>query len=248
VLSPSVSLLYKPLGNLSLYATYADSVEQGESAPAGTANANQILNPYRDVEYEAGIKYAPVHGFLLTAAGFRMTRPLAQTVAAGNLFEVVGTQRNWGGELFGQGDISPALSVLGGVTYIDARLLGATVPGTNGGRVVGVPKLKSDLSADWHPAFARGFALTGAFHYESDRAATNIGNSYAPPYATVDLGARYAAHWFGINEVARLNVINVGDKRYFSSIADGNIVGSPGANTAYPGAPRTVLASLEFDL
>jgi iron complex outermembrane receptor protein len=150
--------------------------------------------------------------------------------------------------LFGQGSLTPSLSLLGGVTYIDARLIGTGVVATNDKRVVGVPQFKSDVSADFHPAIAGGFAVTGTVHYESDRAATNINNSFAPAYATVDLGLRYNAAWFAHHETLRLNVINVGDKRYFSSIADGNIVGSPGANTAYSGAPRTVLASLEFDL
>ena len=249
VLSPTVSLIARPDDRLSLYATYANNVEQGESAPAGTANANQILSPYRDIQYEAGAKYQLTPGFLVTAAGFRMTRPLATTNATTNIFAVVGTQRNWGGELFGQGSLTPSLSLLGGVTYIDARLVGTGVAATNNGRVVGVPEFKSDVSADFHPAILSGFALTGAVHYESDRAATNVNNSFAPAYATFDLGARYNAGLFGHHETLRLNVINLGDKRYFSSIADGNsIVGSPGANTAYSGAPRTVLASLEFDL
>ncbi|MDH7637770.1 TonB-dependent receptor [Sphingomonas oryzagri] len=248
VVSGTASLIYKPIEVVTLYATYSNSVEQGETAPAGTANANQILSPYRDRQYEAGVKYQVTPGFLLTAAGFRMTRPLATTDAATNIFAVVGTQRNWGGELFGQGAVLPSLSLFGGVTYIDARLVHSGVLATNDKRVVGVPKFKSDVSADFHPAFAGGFALTGTFHYESDRAATNLNNSFAPAYATVDLGARYNAAWFGHHETVRLNVINVGDKRYYSSIADGNIVGSPGANTAYSGAPRTVLASVEFDL
>ncbi len=247
VLSPTVSLIYKPVDALTFYATYADSVEQGETAPTTAANSNQILSPYRDRQYEAGIKYQLTPDFLITAAGFRMTRPLAQIDAA-NVFEVVGTQRNWGGELFGQGSPTSSLSLLGGVTYIDARLLDTGVAATDDGRVVGVPHFKSDVSADFHPAAAGGFALTGAVHYESDRAATNTNTSFAPSYATVDLGMRYSAAWFAHHETLRVNVINVGDKRYFSSIADGNIVGSPGANTAYSGAPRTVLASLEFDL
>ncbi len=100
-----------------------------------------------------------------------------------------------------------------------------------------MPHFKSDVSADFHPAVARGFALTGAVHYESDRAATNTNTSFAPSYATVDLGVRYNAAWFDHHETLRVNVINVGDKRYFSSIADGNIVGSPGANTAYSRRP-----------
>ena len=248
VLSPTVSLTYKPMPAVTLYATYANSVEQGETAPAGTANVNQILSPYRDEEYEAGAKYQVTPGFLITAAGFRMTRPLATTNAVTNLFAVVGTQRNWGGELFGQGAVTPSLSLFGGVTYIDARLIGTGVPATNDMLVVGVPHFKEDMTADFHPAIAHGFALTGTLHYESDRAATNTNNSFAPSYATVDLGVRYNAAWFAHHETLRLNVINVGDKQYYSSIADGNIVGSPGANTAYSGAPRTVMASLEFDL
>jgi iron complex outermembrane receptor protein len=249
VLSPTVSLTYKPVQNVTLYATYANSIEQGETAPAGTTNVNQILKPYHDTEYEAGIKYALTPDFLITAAGFRMTRPLATTAATGatSVFEVVGTQRNWGAELFGQGAVNPWLSVLGGVTYIDARLVGATTPATNNKRVVGVPEFKSDIAGDFHPELFRGVGLTGALHYESDRAATNTNNSFAPAYATVDLGVRYSAAWFGRHETARLQVINVGDTRYYSSIADGTIVGSPGANTAYSGAPRTVMASLEFD-
>jgi len=35
---------------------------------------------------------------------------------------------------------------------------------------------------------------------------------------------------------------------YYSSIADGNIVGSPGANTAYLGTPRTYMFSLQMTL
>jgi iron complex outermembrane receptor protein len=248
VLSPTVSLTYKPVGAVTLYATYANSIEQGETAPAGTANANQILSPYRDEEYEAGAKYQVTPGLLITASAFRMTRPLATTDAITNVFAVVGTQRNWGGELFGQGAVSPALSLFGGVTYIDARLIGSGVAATNDKRVVGVPHFKSDVTADYHPAFADGVALTGTVHYESDRAATNINNSFAPAFATVDVGLRYNAGWGGHHETLRLGVINVADKHYYASIADGNIVGSAGANTAYSGAPRTVMASLEFDL
>ncbi len=248
VLSPTVSLTYKPVPAMTIYATYANNIEQGEGAPAGTANANQILSPYRDEEYEAGIKYQIVPGFLLSAAGFRMTRPLAISNAVSNVFAVVGTQRNWGGELFGQGALTPSLSLLGGVTYIDARLIGSGVTATNDKRVVGVPEFKSDVTADFHPLFTHGVALTGTVHYESDRAATNTESSYAPPYATVDLGMRYAAALGGHHEILRLNVINVADKQYYSSIADGTIVGSPGANTAYSGAPRTILASVEFAL
>ena len=47
---------------------------------------------------------------------------------------------------------------------------------------------------------------------------------------------------------ARFQVLNIGNTFYYSSIADGNIVGSPGANTAYLGTPRTYMLSLQMTL
>lgn len=247
VVSPTVSLIYKPVSQLTTYATFARSVEQGEQAPAGTANANQILAPYQDQQYEVGVKYAVTPTFLVTFDVFRMTRPLAATNAISNIFAVVGTQRNNGAELFVQGNIMPELSIFGGVTWIDARLPNTGVAATNDRLVVGVPTVKSDVAFDYHPAFMRGFALTGAVHAESTRAATNTNNSFAPAYATFDLGARASTTFDKRTVTARFQVMNVGNTFYYSSIADGNIVGSPGANTAYLGTPRTYVASLQMD-
>ena len=247
VLSPTVNLTYKPVPRLTTYASFSTSVEQGEQAPAGTANVNQVLSPYQDRQYEIGAKYAVTDRLILTLDGFRMTRPLATTVAAGNLFEVIGTQQNYGVEFFAQGELLPGLSALGGVTYIDARLFGTKNATTDGRLVVGVPQVKSDVLLDYHPEVFRGGALTAAGHFESQRAATNTNNSFAPDYSTLDLGARYSASYLHHYATARFQVINVTNTHYYSSIADGNIVGSPGANTAYLGAPRTFLASLELD-
>ena len=85
-------------------------------------------------------------------------------------------------------------------------------------------------------------------HYESRRAATNTNNSFAPSYVSLDAGLRYATSVMERHHAAlRLQFLNATDKHYYASIADGNIVGSPGANTAYLAAPRTFMANLEFD-
>lgn len=248
VVSPTVSLIYAPTPLLTTYATWSKSVEQGEAGPAGTVNADEFLAPYHDKQYEMGAKYAVSDGLLATLDAFRMTRPLAITNAVTNVFGVVGTQRNTGAELFAQGAISSQVSILGGITYVDAKLVDTGVAATNDKLVVGVPRVKTDISIDYHPDFARGFALTGTLHGESRRAATNTNNSFAPAYATLDLGARYSTRLSSHFVTLRLQVINAFDKYYYSSVADGNIVGSPGANTAYFGAPRTYLASVELDM
>ncbi len=248
VFSPTVSLIVRPTPKLTTYATFSHSVEEGEQGPAGSANVNQYLAPYSDEQYEIGAKYAVTGRLLLTLDAFRMTRPYAAVAAATNLFGVIGEQRNTGAEFFAQGDLTRELSVFGGVTYIDARLLDTGVASTSGGLVVGVPTWKTDVTADLHPRLVPGLGLTATVHYEAPRAATNTNTSFAPAFATLDLGVRYSLPLYGRHATARLGAINVTDKRYYSSVADGTIVGSPGANTAYPGTPRTILASLEFDL
>ena len=248
VVSPTVSLIYKPTEKITTYATWANSVEQSDQAPAGTANANAFLAPYHDEEYEVGVKYAVTPRLLATFALFHMTRPLAETVAATNVFQVVGTQRNNGAELFLQGEVVQDLSVFGGISYIDARLLNTGVASTDGRLVVGVPLFKTDVALDYHPAAWLGFALTGGVHAEGERAATNLNNSFAPSYATFDAGIRFSKTVDKHIVTTRFQVLNIGNTFYYSSIADGNIVGSPGANTAYLGTPRTYLLSLQMTL
>src|SRR5580692_11023240 len=248
VVSPTVSLIYKPFDKITTYATLASSVEQSDQAPAGTANVNQFLAPYHDQEYEVGVKYAVSPALLATFALFHMTRPFASTDPVSNVFEVIGTQRNNGAELFLQGAIYEDLSVFGGVSYIDARLENTGLATTNGRLVVGVPLFKTDVALDYHPFAWHGFALTGGVHAEGERAATNLNNSFAPSYATFDAGVRYSTTVDKHIITARFQVLNIGNVFYYSSIADGNIVGSPGANTAYLGTPRTFMASLQMTL
>jgi iron complex outermembrane receptor protein len=166
VVSPTVSLIYKPFDKVTAYATWANSVEQSDQAPTSTpgvstvTNSGQFLAPYNDQEYEVGVKYAVTPRLLATFALFHMTRPFASSIVSPtnptiSTFEVVGTQRNNGAELFLQGEIYNDLSVFGGVSYIDARLENSGVAATNGRLVVGVPLFKTDVALDYHPAFTR---------------------------------------------------------------------------------------------
>ena len=258
VVSPTVSLIYKPTSKITAYATWANSVEQSDQAPnsAGAVtvtNSGQFLAPYHDQEYEVGVKYAVTPALLATFALFNMTRPFASAIVSPTntnveTFEVVGTQRNKGAEFFLQGNIYSDLTVFGGISYIDARLINTGLAITDGRLVVGVPLFKSDMLFDYHPAVWQGFALTGGVHAEGERATSNINNNFAPPYATFDAGIRYTKTVDKHVVTARFQVLNIGNVFYYSSIADGNIVGSPGANTAYLGTPRTYMLSLQMTL
>lgn len=95
--SSSASVIYKPVDPLTLYVTYADSLQQGDTAPATASNAGTILAPYRSRQIETGSKLA-IDKLLLTAALFEIKRPFAYTNASRD-YGVDGEQRNRGVEL-----------------------------------------------------------------------------------------------------------------------------------------------------
>jgi iron complex outermembrane receptor protein len=110
-----------------------------------------------------------------------------------------------------------------------------------------VPEFKSDLVLDYHPGSWNGVALTGAAHYESRRAAINTNTMWAPSYATFDAGVRYTTGVGSHVVTTRLQVQNLTNKYYYSSLFDGGSnVGSNGSNIAYVAPPRTVMATVSL--
>ena len=65
-----------------------------------------------------------------------------------------------------------------------------------------------------------------------------------PPWTS---GCDIPRQFLGHSVTERLQVFNVTDAYYYTSVANGNIIGSAGANTAWLATPRTFAASLEFD-
>src|SRR6185437_12141602 len=260
-LSPTASLIYKPIPALTGYATFADSIEEGGRAATSGAgitvtNSGAYLAPYTDHSYEVGAKYALNDRLLLTLDGFHMTQPNAQTIfltPTVETYEVVGTQRDWGSEFFVEGDVARDFSVYGGVTYLDPRIVSpnhAVVNGVSidGKLVVGVPHVKEDAVLDYHPAVTPGLGFTAVVHSETKRAATDDNTSFAPGYATVDLGLRYSLSVLTTHHATiRFQVINATNEFYYSAIEDGAVAGSPSAITAFSGTPRTFEASFQAD-
>ena len=99
-ISSNATLSYKSQTNMTVYVSYADSLQQGDIAPAGTVNAGTGLAPYRSKQDELGYK-VELGRLDLVADVFRIRRPYA--VVAANVFEVQGQQVNDGVELSARG-------------------------------------------------------------------------------------------------------------------------------------------------
>ncbi len=245
--SGSASLVYKPVDPLTLYLTWADSLQQGDAAPTGASNAGTILAPYRSRQAEIGAKLA-VNRLLLTAALFEIKRPFAYTSGSG-VYAVDGEQRNRGLELMADGEVTPRLHIYGGMTWLDPRLFDTASSATQGKRVVGLPRYSASLFAAWDLPGLSGADLHGGARYVGRRATDNANSGWVSGYTTLDAGAGYHTRLMNTDTTFRLDVTNLTNRHYWTNIVPGGLNGYSGAGyaSASLGEPRQVQVSMQLD-
>jgi iron complex outermembrane recepter protein len=246
-LSPTASLMYKPESNMTVYATFASSLQAGDLAPSGTVNAGQSLAPYRSKEYEVGYK-ASLAKIDFTAAVFQIQRPFANINPADNAFEITGLQVNKGLELSAIGEVVSGLTMYGGVTLLDAKLQHTPLETTNDQIYVGAPKVKGNTLFEYQVPAVQGLVASFDWQFSGPRVANDTNSFFVAGYNLFDLGARYTSSVLSKRVTWRLAVDNVADKHYWSTIAPSNLTGAnTGSLLAHFGSPRTVLASASMD-
>ncbi|MEE7651011.1 TonB-dependent siderophore receptor [Raoultella planticola] len=246
--SGSASLMYKPVENVTLYTTWANSMQQGDTAPAGANNAGEVLDPYRSHQVEVGAKYALHKDLLLTAALFQAERPFAYTNASGD-FAQDGTQKNRGLELMADGHVTPNLRLFGGGSWLDPRLHNTSSADADDKQVVGLPRFTASMLAIYSIDPLPGLDVNGTLRYVGRRPTDNANDSWVGSYTTVDIGSNYRTRLFGTDTTFRLAVTNVTNRRYWSNVVPGALTGYTGAGyaSAQLGAPREATASVQFD-
>lgn len=245
--SGSASLMYKPVDPLTLYVNYADSLQQGDTAPATANNAGSILAPYRSRQIEVGSKVA-IDKLLLTAALFQIKRPFAYTNASGD-YAVDGEQRNRGLELMADGDVTDRLHVFGGMTWLDPRLLDTASTETDDKQIVGLPRYTASLFAAYDLPMFSGTDIHGGIHYVGRRTTDNQNDGWVSSYTTLDAGAAYKTQLFDTATTFRLDVTNLTNRHYWTNIVPGGLNGYSGAGyaSASLGEPRMVQVSMQLN-
>ena len=223
--TPSLSLIYKPIPQISTYATYIQSLEQGTIVPAGFSNMGQVFTPLVSQQYEVGAK-ATVGGVLLTGALFRIDKANQYQINTSPLPTYVqdGREVHQGIELTATGKVTDRLTLWAGLTFFDA-----TVERTNDPTLVG--KTPSDVAdqlakvyAEYNLPWVKGLTLQGGIYYTGPQFADAENTQRLPGYIIGDLGARYEMKIYDYPTTFRLYVTNVTDKKYW---ANSNYVGDP---------------------
>lgn len=235
-ITPSAGIVFKPFGNMSLYANYIQGLSKGDIAPTGASNAGEVFSPYKSKQYEVGMKYEAA-SLTATLSAFQIKKPSGQMT--GMVYAVDGEQRNNGLEWNVFGQATSNVRLLGGLTLIDAELTRTNNAATRGNKPVGVPSVMANLGAEWDIRGMPGLTLTGGASYTGKQYVNQTNTQSLPSWIVADLGARYQIKSDGKTTTFRADLKNVFDKDYWSGAASWGAISQ--------GMPRTLLLSATMD-
>ncbi len=237
---PSVALVYTPAERWLVYASLAHGMEHGGQAPMKTSNENATLAPSRSKQVELGVKAALGERLNLTAALFQIRQGLEYT-DADNTFVRNGERTHRGLELSAQGRACSALDYSLSLTGLDTAQSGTGQANIDGKHVANVPALKSVAVLTYAVPSVAGLKINGVWQYSAKKAFDVENTVYVPGYHVFGLGAAYALKLAGVTTTLRGTVDNVTDKFYWRD-ATPELGGY-----LFPGAPRTLRVSAQFD-
>jgi iron complex outermembrane receptor protein len=246
-ISSNATLSYKLQPNMMAYVSYADSLQQGDIAPAGTLNAGEGLAPYRSKQEEVGYK-VELGRLDLVADVFHIRRPYP-VVAANEIYEVQGQQDNDGVELSARGAVTDELTIFGGVTFLDPVVTHTGVASTDDKQILGLARYVGSMLLDYRIPALPGLAATLHVTYDSSRYGDNANSYRVAGYTTTDMGLRYLTHLWNTAVTWNLTVDNVTNRHYWALITpagqNGYTGGGNGNGTL--GAPRMVHADMQVE-
>lgn len=241
--TPMFGVLWKFGPAASLYANYIEGLIRGDLAPlsAGArtvSNGGQALAPYQTKQTEVGVKFdlGRIGG---SAALFSIRKPvgaLENVDATTAVFVAKDSQRHRGVELSVFGEAAPGLKLLGGLSWIDAKLLDSDT------QAVGVPKQQLNLGVEWTPSALPDLALNARVMHTGSQWADATNSNAVPAWNRLDVGLRWSTELARLPLTLRARVDNVFDKAYWASAG-----GYPGANYLVLGGPRTLSVSASVD-
>ena len=230
LVSPRAGLVYKPVEDVSVYASYSMTyVPRAGSQLASLNVTNAALDPEEFENVELGAKWDVNPSLALTAAVYQLDRknivladPNDPTVSV-----LIDGQRSEGIELGVSGQLSEAWSLQGGYAYQDGQLterLGGTT-------LAQLPKHVASLWNRYDLTSAWGVGIGVIYQTEMFAASDNLVT--LPAFTRVDAGVFYTP-----NDRLRmqLNVENLLDERYYPNAHNNNNI--------TPGSPLAVRAGL----
>lgn len=253
------SLLYLFDNGFAPYVSYSEAFEpitSGRIFDANFGSVGRIPDPITSDQFEAGIKYQPPGtDILLTAAAFDIRRSNATNTDPVNRGFVVqtGAVGVQGLEFEARVNLAEGLNVIGGVSFIDARVVGDITKTLNqvtnqqvpllGRTPVQIPDTTVSLFADYRFTSGPllGLGIGGGVRYLGTSWGDPANTFKVPESVLVDAVLSYDLKNLDATLngfTMQVNAQNLLDERY--------VTGCFSYSNCYYGLPRTVYATLRY--
>jgi iron complex outermembrane receptor protein len=234
--SPTASLSYSPVSNVTTYATYTEALQAGVVVGSSYSNVGQVLSPYVSREVESGVK-STIHGVNLNLVGFYINSANSYSDAATTVQSEDGREVHKGVEFSAAGRIGDRLTLTGGFTLLDARVTNTSTANLANKAPLGVPRAITRFYAEYAVPGVKRLSVNGGTSYSSKTWFDSLNTLSVPAVITGDAGVRYESRFRErISNTLRFNVTNLANRNYWTNTG--------GALNL--GAPRLFLASSEF--
>jgi len=218
-LTPTISLLYKPIDAVTTYVSYMEALQTGSIVGNTYANYGEILPPLVSKQYEVGAKYDINPNLLLSTALFRIEKANQYSDRATPIPSYIqdGLQVHNGVELVLTGKVTDNLTIMGGGTLMDLSVEKSDDPTLEGKKPTNAASRMGKIYAEYALPWIPGLNLTGGIYYTGERYGNAANTDKIPSYTLYDIGARYSTRLFDKSLIVRLNVINLTGKNYWQS-------------------------------
>ncbi len=231
--TPSGAFIYKPIPNITTYFSYIQGLTPGSEAPSTyngkpVVNADQFLPATMNEQYEIGSK-ATFGKLDFSVALFDILVVNDYVDPTDLVFKANGLEEHKGIEFYSTGKIDDDLSVVGGCTFLRARVENTASISQDDKIPVDVPEQQVRLYFEYVLPFARKFTFSAGGFYDGRRPVDNLNEYFMSDSVTFDLGLRYKSKVMGHDLSVIFNVKNIGDTSYWSYYrsGDGLFLGEP---------------------
>jgi iron complex outermembrane receptor protein len=222
-LTPTVSLIFKPVPKLTTYVSYMEGLEAGTIVPNDPVlytNPGVVLDPVISRQYEIGAKYAFSDNLLLTSALFRIEKANSYNEIGSDgriTINQDGRQVHQGLEVTLTGKVTDNLSLVVGGTVMDLKIAKATNAALRGKKPIGASPVMLKASLDYELPWVEGLSLSGGVYHSGVKYQDALNLNKIAGYTIFDAGIRYRTEALGRPVTLNLYASNLTDADYWSS-------------------------------
>jgi len=239
-------LVYKPVENASIYASYSSAsnppCEQLDAFSLDYGGCDALvaaMDPVDNNSFELGAKYNLGGHLDLTASVFQITRdgvPISNgrgaTTAGSQDQEVTGVE-------FGvAGNITDAWSLFGGLTLFETEVTDSTIASQIGEMFPNVSEQSFTLTSRYQVTDRFHFGGTAGYNSEKFGGTVAAGSTFVPDYWRVDF---FGGYQLTDNMEVSFNVLNATDELYYDALY------RSGTPFSYVAPGRSALVTLDID-